>query len=200
MEVSNKKQPTTHPPNQSPNRNNPPQVQKTTRIVVWWTIARVLWSLVVLTTIMQGWLTHAAHRDRPLYSLVLVGLFLVTELLPYVAALDQDLLALIATDSGRNARVEVGGGASRHQLHHHAASGVGGGYGALDGMTPVSDSGGSMGGEGYGPPVVLGVGEGEGEGEGEGQALYTDAVDVEAEDEEEGKVAGGGAVAVGGRG
>lgn len=148
-------------------------------MIIWWTIARVLWSLVVLTTIMQGWLTHAAHRDRPLYSLVLVGLFLVTELIPYFAALDQNLLALIATDSG-------GGGSSQARVGGGGHSQAGSRYGALQqgGLTPVSDSGASVGADGgYGPPEVVGVTDGEGEGE----ALYGDAVE---EDEEEGKVAG----------
>ncbi len=175
-------------------RNAPARLNKISRVVIWWTLGRVVWGIVVLTTILQGWLTHA-HRDRQIYSLVLVGLFLVTELIPYVAALDQDLLALIATDARAAAAAAAGGG---------AGSGVTGSrYGTLQaGLTPASDDNQSplVAGE-YGPPdsVSLGRKAGAGSGDGddeeeedededeEGRALY-DAVGV-AGLEEEGKVA-----------
>lgn len=159
-------------------RSAPAKLHKISRVVIWWTLGRVVWGIVVLTTILQGWLTHA-HRDRQIYSLVLVGLFLLTELIPYIAALDQDLLALIATDArGANGGAAAGTGAAA------AASSR---YGTVQqGLTPVSL--GSPSGVGsYGPPTVEGVGGKD--GGGEEQALC-DAVDAVVGMEEEGKVRG----------
>ena len=92
----------------------------------------------------QGWLTNA-HHDRQVYSIVLVGLFLITELIPFFTGLDHDLLSLIAIDS---------------RASDHGPDGVSvytsANYGSLptNGHTPSSDASSLEGGIGGGPAAI----------------------------------------------
>jgi len=59
-----------------------------------WTVARLVWGFVALTTVLQGWLANA-HKTKELYSAVLVLIFLVTELVPFIMSLDESLLTVL---------------------------------------------------------------------------------------------------------
>ncbi len=67
--------PFTHPPTHPPtspgfpykSSTAPAKLNKISKVMVWWTIGRIVWGIVVLTTILQGWLTNA-HRSRQAYS------------------------------------------------------------------------------------------------------------------------------------
>ena len=92
----------THPPSLPPSflPSLPPSSYQ---VMVWWTIGRIIWGILVLTTILQGWLTNA-HRDRQVYSVVLVGLFLITEWIPFFVAMDVSLLASLSAEGGKGGR------------------------------------------------------------------------------------------------
>ncbi|TFJ81404.1 hypothetical protein NSK_007365 [Nannochloropsis salina CCMP1776] len=101
-------------------RRAPAKLNKISKVMAWWTIGRIIWGIVVLTSILQGWLSDA-HKDRQVYSVVLVGLFLITELIPFFVAMDVSLLASLSTASAVGEEGREGGG----------EGGEGGTYGAL---------------------------------------------------------------------
>jgi len=76
--------------------------------MVWWTIGRIIWGILVLTTILQGWLTNA-YRDRQVYGVVLVGLFIITEWIPFFVSMDVSLLASLSAERGRGGEGREGG-------------------------------------------------------------------------------------------
>ncbi|KAJ1410682.1 hypothetical protein B484DRAFT_187089 [Ochromonadaceae sp. CCMP2298] len=51
------------------------------RLGVLWTLARLGWGVVALTSVVQGWLVHAQSRPG-LYTCVLVSIFCLAEVLP----------------------------------------------------------------------------------------------------------------------
>lgn len=79
-------------------RNAPAKINKICKVVCCWTVGRIVWGVVILTTILQGWLRERAI-NRQLYSIVVVGLYLVSEIVPFLFSLDHHLLSLIAHDA-----------------------------------------------------------------------------------------------------
>jgi Protein of unknown function (DUF1084) len=73
--------------------------QRAGRILLIWTLGRVCWALFALTAALQLSLaTSNASEKTEIYSVLVVVLYLVTELGPFAIALDDDVLALIGED------------------------------------------------------------------------------------------------------
>jgi hypothetical protein len=56
-----------------------------------WTLARLGWGLIALTSVLRGWLVEAS-RSRLFYSLVLVSIFLFVEIIPVLFSLQESVL------------------------------------------------------------------------------------------------------------
>ncbi|CAM9797153.1 unnamed protein product [Ectocarpus sp. 13 AM-2016] len=80
------------------------------RVVMLWTAARVVWGLSTLTAVLefQRLVGSATSLREQVYSILVVTLFLTTELYPLLAALDDELL--LALSGAEDAAPKVGGG------------------------------------------------------------------------------------------
>eukprot|EP00752_Nemacystus_decipiens_P013063 g11553.t1 len=82
------------------------RMRRVGRVVMLWTIARVVWGLSALTAVVefQRLVGNATSFREQVYSILVVALFLVTELYPLLAALDDELLLAMSgsEDVGRS--------------------------------------------------------------------------------------------------
>ncbi|KAG5185430.1 hypothetical protein JKP88DRAFT_133551, partial [Tribonema minus] len=66
------------------------------RALLIWTAGRVCWGAFALTAALQYSLAASSAAEKAaIYSVLIVALFLVTELWPFAAALDDDVLAVV---------------------------------------------------------------------------------------------------------
>jgi hypothetical protein len=89
-----------------------------------WTFARLGWGLAALTSVLRGWLVEAS-RSRLFYSLVLVTVFLVVEIIPVIFSLQENVLQSLSErdltafamkqSDGQDARLE----ADFHRFSEH---------------------------------------------------------------------------------
>ena len=74
-------------------------VDKTTRVVRWWTAGRIVWAAAALSSAIRDWLTNFSGSSE-LYAVSLVFIFTLTELVPFSVALDADFLPILAFAHG----------------------------------------------------------------------------------------------------
>ncbi|CAM9693033.1 unnamed protein product [Choristocarpus tenellus] len=73
------------------------RLHKVGRVVLLWTAARVVWAVSTLTAVLEyARVSGGTSLKQELYSVVVVMVFLVTELFPFVVSLDNDVLMMIA--------------------------------------------------------------------------------------------------------
>eukprot|EP00636_Phaeomonas_parva_P001236 CAMPEP_0118864290 /NCGR_PEP_ID=MMETSP1163-20130328/8915_1 /TAXON_ID=124430 /ORGANISM="Phaeomonas parva, Strain CCMP2877" /LENGTH=311 /DNA_ID=CAMNT_0006798383 /DNA_START=42 /DNA_END=977 /DNA_ORIENTATION=- len=74
-------------------------LERTTRVVIWWTGGRVLWAMTAVSAGMRDWLTNWSGSSE-FYAVVLVAVFGLTELMPFSVALEPDFLPILAIAEG----------------------------------------------------------------------------------------------------
>lgn len=125
---------------------------KMSRLTMVWSIGRAIWGIFSVVSVRFSWLEPSATtRASPTYSMVLVGVFVVIELVPFMLALTSDLLTLLARNAGYLALhsrvVEADGSGSSHDLLGRKDTGHGLALGPGRGMVPnvswMSDGGAS---------------------------------------------------------
>eukprot|EP00602_Paraphysomonas_sp_CaronLab_P000433 CAMPEP_0185018308 /NCGR_PEP_ID=MMETSP1103-20130426/1072_1 /TAXON_ID=36769 /ORGANISM="Paraphysomonas bandaiensis, Strain Caron Lab Isolate" /LENGTH=324 /DNA_ID=CAMNT_0027548073 /DNA_START=252 /DNA_END=1223 /DNA_ORIENTATION=+ len=70
-----------------------------TRLAVLWTLARVGWGFIALTTVLNQWLV-SYDDSTTLYSVEMIVIFTVTEIIPIVLSLQSDSLQALAAKPG----------------------------------------------------------------------------------------------------
>ena len=73
------------------------RLRRVARVAMVWSCGRILYSIMILLTFTRGWF-NAKEHNVTIQSMVLVAVFLVSELVPMYMALDSELLAMISTD------------------------------------------------------------------------------------------------------
>jgi hypothetical protein len=82
------------------------------QLSVVWTVARLCWGVVALTTVLQGWLARA-QASQSHYAAVLVGVFLVAEVGPILYGLQPAMMDAL----GGSSSLPHGAGGSLQVLH-----------------------------------------------------------------------------------
>ena len=81
-----------------------------------WTLSRIGWGVVSLTTVLNGWFDVAEENDV-LYSCLLIGIFLVTEIIPFVwSLLIRNLVVLQSTTMTQASHI-MSGNDNTHSYH-----------------------------------------------------------------------------------
>eukprot|EP00903_Cladosiphon_okamuranus_P010105 g9570.t1 len=103
------------------------RMRRVGRVVMLWTVARVVWGLSALTAVVefQRLVGSATSFREQIYSILVVALFLATELYPLLAALDDELL--LAMSGAEDASGNNGGGGSGSGSSSSSSGGAGGG-------------------------------------------------------------------------
>ena len=65
------------------------------RLSVAWSVTRLLWGVVALTSVVQGWVAMAEENEH-YYGLTLILLFVVTEIGPILWGLDETVMTYLA--------------------------------------------------------------------------------------------------------
>lgn len=76
------------------------------RLGAMWTLCRLGWGLLDLTTVMDSWMQYAAHFGI-IYPIVLVFIFFTTEMLPMAISLYSSSLESIAADAANHGVEDV---------------------------------------------------------------------------------------------
>ncbi|CAM9193138.1 unnamed protein product [Ascophyllum nodosum] len=80
------------------------RMRRVGRVLMLWTAARVVWGVSALSAVLeyQRLVGNSTSLREQVYSIIVVALFLATELYPFLAALDDEvLLAMSAEDVAR---------------------------------------------------------------------------------------------------
>ena len=87
------------------------------RLSVAWSVTRLLWGIIALTSVVQGWLAMAEENEH-YYGLTLVLLFVVTEIGPILWGLDETVITYLAETSALTGMGPGGDGRDSSTLHH----------------------------------------------------------------------------------
>ena len=74
------------------------RLQSLVRLSIAWSMTRLLWGVVALTSVLQGWVAMAEENEH-YYGLTLVLLFVVTEIGPILWGLDDTVMKHLAETS-----------------------------------------------------------------------------------------------------
>ncbi|CAM9299921.1 unnamed protein product [Scytosiphon promiscuus] len=87
------------------------RMQRVGRVVMLWTVARVVWGISALTAVLefQRLVGNATSVREQVYALLVVALFLATELYPLLVALDDELLLAMSGQDAAAGNVSGGG-------------------------------------------------------------------------------------------
>ena len=103
------------------------------RVGTVWTLTRLGWGLVTLSSVLRMWLDELCERSALLYSIALVLLFLFAEVLPIVLSLQEATIqSLAAAARAQSVSFAIGqsilGAAMQSSADSADAEGMGGGY------------------------------------------------------------------------